>query len=246
MKSNGKKIILVSGGSRGLGAGIVETLLKDPGNIVCTFSRHSTPFIKKIQKKYGRRFLFRQADLSHSADMEALIHELELCFRRLDVLINNAGIAREGVIPVASDETVDEVLDINLKGTIRLTRSATRLMLRGREGCILNISSIIGVRGYAGLSLYSASKAGIIGFTKSLARELGRRNIRVNAIAPGYLETEMSEPLTQGQRAQIIRRTPLGRLGRVEDVTALVKFLISPEAEFMTGQVLIVDGGITC
>ncbi len=199
-----------------------------------------------ISKKYKNRFFYMQADLSDSSDLKMLADWIEKKFKAVDVLINNAGIAREGVLPVFPEQEIEKVISVNLTGTLKLTRLMTRLMIKRSEGVIINISSIIGLRGYAGLSVYSASKAGLIGFTQSLARELGRRKIRVNAIAPGYLETEMSSALTQGQREQIIRRTPLGRLGKAEDVLPLIDLLISPEAAFITGQTFVVDGGITC
>jgi 3-oxoacyl-[acyl-carrier protein] reductase len=240
------KVILVSGGSRGLGEAVLKHLLEKTAHRVVTFSRSETPATAAFRKKYKNRFFYRQADLSSSREMTEFAAWFEKMFKGIDVLINNAGIAREGVLPVFPEQEIDRVMSINLTGTIKLTRLMTRLMIKRKEGVIINISSIIGLRGYAGLSVYSASKAGLIGFTQSLARELGRRNIRVNAIAPGYLETEMSGTLTQGQREQIIRRTPLGRLGTAQDVLPLIDLLISPEAEFITGQTFTVDGGITC
>lgn len=240
------KVILVSGGSKGLGEAILKHLLENTSHQVVTFSRNETPAIRSFQKKFKARFSYMRADLSDSRATAELSAWIEKKFKGIDVLINNAGIAREGVLPVFPEQEIDKVMAINLTGTIKLTRLMSRLMIKKSEGVIINISSIIGLRGYAGLSVYSASKAGLIGFTQSLARELGRRNIRVNAIAPGYLETEMSGTLTQGQREQIIRRTPLGRLGKAEDVLPLIDLLISKEAEFITGQTFTVDGGITC
>jgi 3-oxoacyl-[acyl-carrier protein] reductase len=162
-------------------------------------------------------------------------------------LVNNAGIAAEGVLATFPNVETERVININLVATIRMTRHVLRCMLRQRtSGRIINISSIIGTRGYTGLAAYSASKAGMDGLTRSLAREVGRRNITVNSIAPGYLETEMSARLDKGQRHQIINRTPLGRLGRVEDVLPLLQFLLSDGAAFITGETITVDGGISC
>ncbi len=245
-KKDKKKIILISGGSRGLGAALVAGFLKETHHVVYTFSRSQTPLVVKWSRDFKTRFHYETMDLTSKDEIESLILEIEKKEGRLDVLINNAGIAREGVLPLFSDAEIDQVLNTNLKSTLYLTKYASRVMLKKSEGVILNISSIIGVRGYAGLSVYSASKAGLIGMTQSLARELGRRGIRVNCIAPGYLETEMSSTLTQGQKEQIVRRTPLGRLGRPEDIFPLTQFLISKDANFITGQTFVVDGGITC
>jgi len=241
-----EKVILVSGGSKGLGEGIVRYLLKNSSHKVITFSRKETPFVKNVKKKYRDRFLYLKADISSSKDLEEIMEVVQKRYQRLDVLINNAGVAGEGVLPMFPDEEIHRILDINLKSTISLTRLATRLMIKQKEGNIINISSILGLRGYAGLTVYSASKAGLIGFTKSLARELGRRSIRVNAIAPGYFETEMSDTLNQRQKEQMIRRTPLGRLGTTEDIVPLIDFLIADTSRFITGHVFVVDGGVSC
>jgi 3-oxoacyl-[acyl-carrier protein] reductase len=166
-------------------------------------------------------------------------------FGRIDVLVNNAGVARDGVLPLFPDEQIDEVIDLNLRGTVHLTRLVTRRMLRQGSGRIINISSIVGLSGYRGLSVYSATKAALDGFTRALARELGGRGITVNSVAPGYLRTEMSHGLDEAQLGQIVRRTPAGRLGEADDVAAAVGFLASDAAAFITGHVLVVDGGLT-
>jgi 3-oxoacyl-[acyl-carrier protein] reductase len=166
-------------------------------------------------------------------------------FGRVDALVNNAAIARDGMLSMASYTDVNTVVEVNLKGTLLLTRACLRPMLAARRGRIINISSIIGLRGYSGLSIYSATKGGLDAMTRSLAREVGPSGITVNSIAPGYLETEMSHGLTVSQRQQIVRRTPLGRLGTPEDIVPLLEFLLSPEASFITGQVIAIDGGIT-
>ena len=156
------------------------------------------------------------------------------------------GSRESAVLGLVADEQLDEVVDVNLKSLILLTRACVRQMLLARSGRIINISSIIGLRGYDGLSVYSATKAAIDGFTRGLARELGPRNITVNSIAPGYLRTEMTHELNERQKAQIIRRTPLGRLGEPNDVVPLILYLCSPGAGFITGQTFVVDGGLTC
>jgi 3-oxoacyl-[acyl-carrier protein] reductase len=238
--------ILISGGSKGLGEGIVDYLLSETKHNVATFSRNKTPFIRKCEKKYGKRFLYEEIDLNQTRAVETFVAKVQKTWKTIDALINNAGVAGEGVLPIFPDQDIDRIIDINLKSTIRLTRAVSRLMLQQKSGSIMNISSILGMRGYNGLSVYSASKAGLIGFTQSLARELGRRSIRVNAIAPGYFETEMSATLSAGQKDQIIRRTPLGRLGTIRDIVPLVHYLISDDSAFITGHTFVIDGGVSC
>jgi 3-oxoacyl-[acyl-carrier protein] reductase len=166
-------------------------------------------------------------------------------FGRLDVLVNNAGVARDGVLGTLQDDAIDSMVDVNLKGTIYLTRVAVRRMLRQHSGAVINISSIVGLSGYRGLSVYGATKAALDGFTRGLARELGPVGITVNSIAPGYLRTEMSHGLDEDQLGQIVRRTPAGRLGKLADVASAAVFLASPGARFITGHTLVVDGGLT-
>ncbi|HEY4057770.1 MAG TPA: SDR family oxidoreductase [Kofleriaceae bacterium] len=238
-------VVLVSGGSRGLGLGIIESLLAD-GVRIATFSRTETDAIRARSASDPERYLWRQIDGTDFTAVRAFVRDAEKHFGRLDVLINNAGIAVEGVLPLMQQHDIHRVLTVNLEGSIILAQACARVMLKRERGVILNISSIIGSRGYSGLAAYSATKAGMDGLTRSLARELGPRGIRVNSIAPGYLESEMSSTLDEKQRDQIVRRTPLGRLGTVNDVVGLVRFLISDAAGFITGQTLTVDGGITC
>jgi 3-oxoacyl-[acyl-carrier protein] reductase len=161
------------------------------------------------------------------------------------VLVNNAGVARDGVLGLLDDDDLDAVIDLNLKGTIYVTRQVSRRMLSAGRGTIVNISSIVGRSGYRGLAVYSATKAALEGFTRALARELGSRGITVNAVAPGYLRTEMSHGLDDAQLGQIVRRTPAGRLGEPEDVARAVQFLTDPRNDYITGQVLVIDGGLT-
>jgi 3-oxoacyl-[acyl-carrier protein] reductase len=240
-------VVLVSGGSRGLGKGIVEDLLAH-GLRVATFARTETEFIAAQRRAdpEERRFLWRAIDGTDFAAVRAFAREVAQRFGALDVLVNNAGVAVEGVLPLMAQDDIHRVLTLNLEAAIVLAQACSRLMLTRERGVILNVSSIIGSRGYSGLAAYSATKAGLDGLTRSLARELGPRGIRVNSLAPGYLETEMSSTLDAEQRRQIVRRTPLGRLGQVRDVLGLLRFLISEDAEFITGQTFIIDGGITC
>jgi len=234
--------VILSGGSRGLGQAICESLLAD-GYQVATFSRSRTAFIDHAAKTYGERFYYDAVDAAQPDALRQFVHATHQRFGQVDALINNAAVAIDGVLALANDEDLERMLDINLKASLLLAKECSRLMLARRSGVILNVSSIIALRGFSGLVGYAATKAGMVGMTRALARELGGRGIRVNAIAPGYLETEMSEGLSDEQRQQITRRTPLGRLGQAADVVPWVKFLLSPESGFVTGQVIAIDGG---
>jgi 3-oxoacyl-[acyl-carrier protein] reductase len=241
------RIALVTGGSRGLGAGLVEAFL-GAGYCVETCARTTTDTVKAWEEdpELKERFHFSAADVSDPADAERFVKEAAARWGALDVLVNNAGVAREGVIGLFPDEALDQVVDLNLKGTIYVTRAASRVMLARRSGAIVNISSVVGLSGYRGLSVYGATKAALDGLTRALARELGSRGITVNSVAPGYLRTEMSHGLDDGQLNQIARRTPLGRLGEPDDVARAVLFLTDPANTYITGQVVVVDGGLTC
>lgn len=238
------RTILVTGGSRGLGAGLVRAFL-DLGDNVATCSRSSTPATDAWSAELGERFYHEPVDLADHGACSAFVGRVIERFGGIDVLVNNAGVARPGVLALLQDDDVNEVIDLNLKATIQITRLVSRRMLLQGSGRIINISSIVGLSGYRGLSVYSATKAGLDGLTRALARELGSRGITVNSVAPGYLRTEMSHGIDESQLVQISRRTPAGRLGEPEDVAAAVRFLASPEAGFITGQVLVVDGGLT-
>jgi 3-oxoacyl-[acyl-carrier protein] reductase len=244
--SEQKKLIIVSGGSKGLGKGMVQGLL-EAGYRVATFSRTKTEFIKSIESSsHANNFSFESIDATDFDKVNAYLKQIYQAYGQIDALINNAGMAVDGVLTMMKPSDINKLLTLNLESSIRVTQTCAKLMLPKKSGSIINISSIIGLRGYSGLAVYSATKAGLDGFTRALARELGPRMIRVNSIAPGYLDTELSSSLSTEQRGQIIRRTPLGRLGKVEDVLGLTKFLLSPEAEFITGHTFVVDGGITC
>jgi len=239
------RTVLISGGSRGLGAGIVQHFLT-LGDKVATFSRGSTGQVEKWQADYPEQFHFAPLSLTDKSACKDYVRIVEERLGSIDILVNNAGMANTSLLALETDEAIDRLIDLNLKGSFHLTRLVCRSMLSGTSGRIINISSIVGLSGYRGLSIYSATKAGLDGFTRSLARELGARNITVNSVAPGYLTTEMTKELDSKQTRQIVSRTPMGRLGSPEDVAKVVYFLASDDAAFITGQVIVVDGGITC
>jgi 3-oxoacyl-[acyl-carrier protein] reductase len=238
-------LVLVSGGSRGLGLAIVGSLL-DRGHRVATFSRRPGEALERLKEKHGERLAVLEGDMSDSGSLGRVVTGVERDCGPIEALVNNAGLAIDGVLATMRPDQIEQLISVNLTGTLLLTRLAVRQMIVRSRGSIINISSVIGLRGYAGLAAYSATKAGLDGMTRGLARELGPRNIRVNSIAPGYLETEMTHGLDDAQRDQIVRRTPLGRLGTPDDVVGAVYFLLSPDSGFITGQVLVIDGGITC
>lgn len=244
MTMSGRHVI-VTGGSRGLGLELVRALLAD-GCRVTTCSRTPTPDIEAIS---GPEMKWVPCRMEAADEVRALIETAREHAGDLPMwgLVNNAGIARDGVLATLPEIDIETMIAVNLTGAIVAARAFLRAKLERRgSGRIVNVSSIIGSRGFTGLSAYSATKAGLDGFTRSLAREVGRLGITVNSVAPGYLDTEMSEGLSAGQREQITRRTPLGRLGRAEDVIPVVRFLLSDEAAFVTGQTVVVDGGAIC
>ena len=244
-----RRTVLVTGGSRGLGLGLTEDLLA-AGYRVGTCSRTMTPELQSLLARHAAEDkLFWEACTIGQPESELAFFRnfLGWCGKEnFYALVNNAGIAKEGILATFPNIESERIIEVNLVAALRLARLAMQVFL-GRPGTarVVNISSIIAVRGYTGLAAYSASKAGLDGLTRALAREVGRRAITVNSVNPGYLETEMSSSLERDQRQQIIRRTPLGRLGQVADVVPVVRFLLSDEAGFITGQSIVVDGGIS-
>lgn len=235
--------IVISGGSRGLGKAIVAALL-EAGYRVSTFSRNSSDYVQQLAG--NKKFFFSCADLSDGSTVLAFLKAAEARFGAPYGLINCAAIAVDGLLATIPDDKISKLLAVNAEGTLRFTKAVVRRMMAARaRGVILNISSISSIRGFRGMSAYAFSKGGIDAFTRALARELGDQGIRVNSIAPGYYDTEMSHNLTEEQKDQILRRTPLGRLGVPEDVVGAVLFLLSDQASFITGQMLVIDGGST-
>ncbi|HEX2896103.1 MAG TPA: SDR family oxidoreductase [Marmoricola sp.] len=242
--STAPRVVVVTGGSRGLGAGIVQAYL-DAGDRVATCARTRTDEVDRWEKEFPDRFLFAEADLSNREHTTAFVGSVIERWQSIEVLVNNAGVARDGILAMTDDDDIDLVVDLNIKGTLHITKLVSRRMLARKRGHIVNISSIVGLSGYRGLAVYSATKAALDGMTRSLARELGSRGIVVNSIAPGYLRTEMSHGLDEQQLQQIVRRTPAGRLGEPADIARIALFLTDPANDYLTGQVIVADGGLT-
>jgi len=228
---------LVTGASRGIGRAIVIELAAAGASVVVGY-RSGQEEAEALAAELGGRAI--QADVSSASDARRLVEEAG----DLDILVNNAGLTRDGLLARMSDDDWRTVLDTNLSSVFYTCRAVTRPMMKKRAGSIVNISSIVGVHGNWGQTNYAASKAGIIGFTKSLARELGSRNVRANVVAPGYVKTQLTDVLPEEATAAMLTSTPLGRLGEPGDVAGAVRFLCSDEASFITGEVLLVDGGL--
>jgi 3-oxoacyl-[acyl-carrier protein] reductase len=239
-------VVLVSGGSKGLGEGIVTDLLAQ-GHIVATFSRARTSFIERCEAAdpAGKTFVWKQIDGSDFEATRQFGLTIVRRYGRIDALINNAACIHEGLLTLQTSTQIHQMVTLNLEAVLHLCQVAAGAMLKQRSGCILNISSLNAVQGHGGVAVYSATKAALDGLTRSLARELGPRGVRVNSLAPGYFESDMASGITPKQKETIKRRTPLGRLGTIPDLVGVVRFLLSDEARFMTGQTIVVDGGIT-
>ncbi len=233
------KTALVTGGSRGIGRAIALELGRAGASVVVGY-RSGRDEAEAVASAIGGGGRTVHADVSEPESAKALVEEAG----NLDILVNNAGLTRDGVLARMPDEDWRTVIETNLSSVFYTCRAAARGMMKRRAGSIVNVSSIVGVHGNWGQTNYAASKAGIIGFTKSLARELGSRNVRANVVAPGYVKTRLTDVLPEEATAAMLTNTPLGRLGEPEDVARAVRFLCSEEASFITGEVLLVDGGL--
>lgn len=240
------KVAVVTGSSRGIGAGIAQALARQGAKLVVNHrdSQEGAEGVVAAIKARGGEATMIQADVSQSAEARRLIKESIDTYGQIDILVNNAGTTRDMVIMMMKDEDWDLVLRTNLSSTYYCSKAVVRPMMKRRAGRIINITSVVGLAGQAGQTNYAASKAGIVGFTKSLAKEVGSRNITVNAVAPGFVASALTDVLPDEMVQATIQNTPLGRLGTVEDVANAVVFLASDEANFITGQVLTVDGGL--
>jgi 3-oxoacyl-[acyl-carrier protein] reductase len=240
------KIAVVTGSSRGIGSGIARALAAQGARVV--INHRSSPdgaeAVAADIRAAGGQALVVQADVSLSNEAQRLIKETIDTYGQIDILVNNAGTTRDKLIMQMKEEDWDVVLQTNLSSVFNCSKAVIRPMMKKRSGRIINVTSVVGLAGQAGQTNYAASKAGIIGFTKSLAREVGSRNITVNAVAPGFIPTALTNVLPEEQTQSIVQNTPLGRMGTLEDVAAAVMFLVSDEASFITGQVLAIDGGL--
>jgi 3-oxoacyl-[acyl-carrier protein] reductase len=235
------KVALVTGGARGIGEAISRELARAGARVAVGY-RSGKEAADAVATEIGGTAI--RGNVGDPAEAQAVIERVEEELGDVDVLVNNAGVTRDTLIARMSDEDWEEVIETNLRGTFNTCRAVSRKMLRRRSGAIVNVTSVVGLHGNIGQANYAASKAGIIGLTKALARELGTRGVRVNAVAPGYISTALTDVLSEEIRSTILGNTPLGRLGEPTDVAAAVRFLCSDEAAFITGEVLLVDGGL--
>jgi 3-oxoacyl-[acyl-carrier protein] reductase len=237
------QVALVTGGSRGIGAAVCAELARAGAEVVVNYTSNADA-AETVRGAIGEGAHAIRADVSTMDGATGLVAQVESDVGPIAILVNNAGITRDNLIMKLSEDDWRDVIDTNLGGAFFTCRAVARPMLKRRAGAIVNMSSVVGVHGNAGQTNYAASKAGLIGLTKSLAKELGARGIRVNAVAPGYISTELTDALPEPAREAILQSTPLGRLGTTEDVARAVRFLVSDAAAFVTGHVLAVDGGL--
>lgn len=240
------KCAVITGASRGIGREIALKYAKEGANIVLNYRNSETEALqlKEELDRLGSDTLIVKANVSKFEEAENLIKEAKEAFGRVDILVNNAGITKDNLIMRMKEEDFDSVIDVNLKGAFNCLKAVTPIMIRQKSGKIINMSSVVGVIGNAGQVNYCASKAGLIGMTKSLAREIGGKNINVNAIAPGFIDTDMTKVLSEDQKKNIISQVPLKKLGQAEDIANLALFLASNQSDYITGQVIHVDGGM--
>lgn len=240
------KVAFVTGGSRGIGKQVALTYADNGYNVIINYVSNKTD-VETLKKEFDEKdveSLILKADVSKKEEVEEIVKQAIEKFKKIDVLVNNAGITKDNLLMRMSEEEFDKVIEINLKGTYLVTKAVSKYMMKQRKGSIINLSSVVGVSGNAGQCNYSASKAGIIGFTKSIAKELASRNIRANAVAPGFIETDMTDVLSDAVKESIYNQIPLKRMGTAKEVAELIYFLGSEKSSYITGQVINVDGGM--
>lgn len=240
------KVALITGGTRGIGKEIACTLAEENYDIIINYRTENEELMKlkkEIEQKRVRCLLLK-GDVSNFEDCKKLVEEAINRVNHIDVLVNNAGITKDMLLMRMKPEDFNEVINVNLIGTFNMTKNVINYMMKERKGRIINVSSVVGISGNAGQTNYAASKAGIIGFTKSLAKEVASRNILVNAIAPGFIQTDMTNILKENVKDEIEKTIPLKRIGTAKDVANVVKFLVSEDSSYITGQVIQVDGGM--
>lgn len=240
------KTAVVTGGSRGLGRAVCLELAAGGANVVLCYAGNESAANETVGacEALGSKAIAIRCNVADSGEVKALMDAAVQTFGRIDILVNNAGITRDGLLMMMKEEDFDAVIDTNLKGTFLCMKAVSRQMMKQRYGRIVNLSSVVGLRGNAGQVNYAASKAGVIGMTKSLAKELASRGITVNAVAPGFMSTDMTAAMPEAARTATLAAIPMGRMGAAEDVAKAVAFLASEEAGYITGQVLAVDGGM--
>ena len=240
------KNIIVTGATRGIGKEIALTLAQNGANIAINYRNYNEEVEELINsiKEFGVDAIAVKCDVSKSDEVDNFISEVKNHFSSIDVLVNNAGITKDGLLLRMKDEDFNSVLDVNLKGTFNTTKSISPIMIKQKHGKIINISSVVGIVGNAGQCNYAASKAGVIGFSKSVARELASRNINVNVVAPGYIDTDMTKSLPDKVKDEILKSIPMKKMGNPKEVANLVLFLSSSLSDYITGQVINVDGGM--
>jgi 3-oxoacyl-[acyl-carrier protein] reductase len=239
------KIAIVTGGASGIGKAIAERLAREgAGVVICDVDLKSAQEISDRFKEKDLNSKAFEVDVSDSSQVEKVVNNIAEEFKRIDVLVNNAGISKDSLLIRIDPSDWDKILAVNLKGAFNFTKSTARVMMRQKYGRIINITSVVGIMGNAGQSSYSASKAGLVGLTKSTAKELALRGITVNAVAPGYIQTPMTENLSQAVKEGYLSSIPLGKAGTPQQVANLVLFLASDEADYITGQVIQIDGGL--
>ncbi|OLN33327.1 3-oxoacyl-[acyl-carrier-protein] reductase [Desulfosporosinus metallidurans] len=239
-------VAIVTGSGRGIGRSIALELASAGAKVVVNYAGRSDKAEETVEliRQAGGESLAVQADVSQEIDVKRLIQTTLDHYGKINILVNNAGITRDTLLLRMKETDWDAVLDTNLKGVFLCTKAVSKGMLKQRSGVIVNISSVVGLSGNAGQANYAAAKAGVIGFSKSVAKEFASRGVRVNVVAPGYIYTDMTETLPEGVQSEILRGIPLGRIGKPEDVAKVVRFLVSPEASYITGQTVCVDGGM--